>query len=1098
MWTVIIRLILRNRILILSLLGLFTAFMIYQAKDVGLSYHFAHILPETDSTRIKYDQFRTQFGEDGDVLFLGVDDPDLYKIENFSEWYDLNERLDKIEGVDTVVSLARVYDLEIIEYDTIGYDRRNYCFDDYAFEDSISYIYAFNEKQRDSIGLDHLKDVYQLDKKFITSVALPSDSIDNPEIYNFCIQTINDYLAASNSKLTFINFPETYRKDIANKASFITDDLDCSDYIIALEKSDDLTFEELQLWLDFNNSLWYKDGLNAYNVQYIKDIKARKLKLKPIMKNKPGSQEELDTILQKIRNLPFYQDFLYKEGDDVTLMAITLNKEILNSKGRIAFVNEVQQEAEKFSENTGIDIHYSGLPFIRTKTMEKVKNELLLFIVLAVIVLAIVLYLFFRSFKAVFISLFVVGIAVAWVFGTVSLMGYQITILTGLIPPLIIVIGIPNCIFLLNKYHHEYKKHGNKVKAIATAVRKIGNATFLTNLTTASGFATFIVTQSTILVEFGVVASLNIMGVFIISLLIIPIFSSFLPPPSLRHTKHLDNKWLDVVLNRLEWIVLNRRTMVYLATIALVVVCFIGIYFIKTTGRLVDDIPQDDPLYEDLLFFEDHFSGVMPFEIIINSKEPNGVFKKEKTVTVYKDDGSKETYNSFEVTLDKIKRLEKVFTQDTLEYEGKQIVMSEYFSRPLSIIDAISFVNQAHTHYEKLKEYEKTIKKLEKDKEALNPKIKKRKLALEKLQSKVESFENQLPDLTGKDSIIASHKIDSLSKKIKRTQFTYDSINNQILVFDDEIEKVKLNREARISSHSRMNYKHPSKRNELDDLRKKYVTNENATMNFNTFLNEDRSKTRLSVQMANLGTPEIAMIKNAVIPKLNEIFPEDDFDIELTGMTVVFLKGTNFLINNLFISLSIAILLIAIFIAIMFQSFRMVLITIVPNLIPLIFTAGIMGFAGIPIKPSTILIFSIAFGISVDDSIHYLAKYRQELKIFNWEIRPSVITALRETGHSMIYTSIVLFFGFAIFTASGFGGTQALGILVSITLLVAMLTNLVLLPSLLLTVERKLLVKAYKEPLFQIYDEEEDIELDDLEIDTSTRIEPKKADDHSG
>ncbi|PLX04492.1 MAG: transporter [Marinilabiliales bacterium] len=796
MWTIIVRTILRNRVIILSLLGLFTLFMGWNARKVSLSYEFAHLLPETDSTRIKYRLFREKFGEDGDIMLVGVDDPKLLELDNFNAWYDLAKTMDKIPGVDTVISIARI----------------------------------FNVVKNDSL---------------------------------------------------------------------------------------------------------------------------HKLQLKPIITDNVKSQPELDSLLGVIRGLRFYENFLFVDTSDVTMMGVTLNKEILNTKSRLRFVKEVYDLVEEFSKETGIEAHYSGLPYIRTQTMAKVKTELELFIILAIIVLAVVLYLFFRSFKAVMVSLVVVAIAVIWVFGTIALMDYKITILTGLIPPLIIVIGIPNCVFLINKYQQEYKKHGNKIKALSTVVRKIGNATFLTNITTASGFATFILTSSSILIQFGVVASLNILGVFLISLLIIPIFFSLLPPPSSRHTKHLENKTLKEIIGRLLNSVIDYRPVIYISTIALVIACIIGVSMIKAKGRLVDDIPQNDPVMEDLKFFEDHFRGVMPFEIEIDTKKKNGIFA-ENARTLYK-----------------MKKLQKIFTKDS--------VMSQYFSRPLSIIDAISFVYQAH--------------------------------------------------------------------KDGKSKF-------YILPPPTELNKLK-----------------------------KYVDNaQDDRMNFSIFIDSTNQRTRFSIQMANLGTPQIQALIDSLKPKIHDVFDPADYNINITGMTVVFLKGTNFLIKNLFISLTIAIFLIALFIATMFRSGRMVIVSLIPNLIPLLFTAAIMGYFGIPIKPSTILIFSIAFGISVDDSIHFLAKYHQELKINNYEIGQSVVNALKETGISMIYTSIVLFFGFAIFTASGFGGTKALGILVSITLLVAMLTNLILLPSLLLTIERKVTLKAYKEPLIHIFEEEEDIELDELKI----------------
>jgi hypothetical protein len=160
----------------------------------------------------------------------------------------------------------------------------------------------------------------------------------------------------------------------------------------------------------------------------------------------------------------------------------------------------------------------------------------------------------------------------------------------------------------------------------------------------------------------------------------------------------------------------------------------------------------------------------------------------------------------------------------------------------------------------------------------------------------------------------------------------------------------------------------------------------------------------------------------------------------------------------------------------------MVMVSLIPNFIPLLFTAGVMGWAGIPLKPSTLLVFSIAFGISVDDTIHYLAKYRLELKSKQWDLKECVIMAIREAGLGMFYTSIVLFFGFSMFSFSEFGGTKALGLLVSLTLLVAMITNLVLLPTILLSLERRLTTKSFEEPYFDAYAEESDMDWNNLDV----------------
>ncbi|MCB0396157.1 MAG: MMPL family transporter [Flavobacteriales bacterium] len=790
MWASLSTIILRNRLTFLLAIGLLTAFMGYKATSVQLSYEFASLLPEDDTASVDYHEFKALFGEDGNVLVIGIQDPDIFKLDKFQGWYDLTHAIRNTDGIEEVVSLARLYSI-----------RKN-----------------------------------QEEHKF-----------------------------------------------------------------------------------DFF----------------------------PVIEHRPETQEELDSIRKEILDLPFYNNIIYHEDNHSTLMAVTLDEKRLNSKSRITLVEDVIALADDFSAKYHTDVHYSGLPFIRTAITAKVKKELQMFLFLAIAVTATILFLFFRSITPMVFSMVVVIIGVIWSFGIISLLGYKITMLTGLIPPLIIVIGIPNCIFLLNKYHREYKNHGNQFKALARVIQKTGAAILMTNVTTACGFATFSITESKVLKEFGVVASVNILLIFVLSLLLIPIIFSYLKPPREKHTQHLDNRLVQRFVERLVVIINDYRRWVYVSTVLLLVVVVLGVVKMKTTGNIVDDLPSHDPITVDLRFFEEHFSGVMPFEIFIDTKTKKGVMRLP--------------------TLEKIEKLQKI--------------ISSYpeFSRPLSVVDLIKFSKQAYYNG--------------------NP------------------SRYQLPTKPESGFILSYVPKDSLGKN-------------------------------------------PLK----------------------SFIDSTKAITRVSAQMADIGTREIERIRDDLRPKIDSIFDPAKYRVILTGTSLVFLKGTDYLVNSLFVSVALAVFLIAFFMAVLFRSFRMVLISLVPNMIPLLLTAALMGFAGISIKPSTVLIFSIAFGISVDDTIHFLAKYRQELKIYNGNIKKSVLAAMREVGVSMMYTSIILFFGFGIFAASRFGGTQALGVLISITLLIAMFSNLVLLPSLLLSLNKAIVSKTFREPFFEILDEEEDIDLDELTI----------------
>lgn len=756
---------------------------------------------------------------------------------------------------------------------------------------------------------------------------------------------------------TYIEYEE-FKETFGNDGSVI---------VVGIDDENLYQLEKFNAWYDLAQSIkkietpFVKNGekvivkgvsealsiANAYTLH--KNKPEKRFDFEQIVKQKPQTQAEVDSLKQVLLNQPFYQGFLYADSSNATIMVITLNREVLDSKYRNALFEKIDAEIVKFHEQTDIVVHKSGLPYIRANSTTKVASEIKIFLALSILITSFILYLFFRSFKATLYSMLVVSVGVVWSMGMLSLFNFEVTILTGLIPPLLIVIGIPNCIFLLNKYHSEYKHHGNQIKALSRVIQKIGNAIFLTNTTTALGFATFIFTQSEILVQFGIVAAIDIFVVFILSILMIPIIFSFLKPPKQRHVKHLENKLMAKIVAKMEYLVKYQRKAIYAVTVVVVLLSIFGLSKMTTTGNIIDDLPKNDPIVEDLRFFEKSFNGVMPFEVVVDTKEKGGVFA----------DNGKALY--------KIKKLQKEFAK------------YPQFSKPLSIVEAIKFSYQS---------YKKG-----------NPKF------------------YILPPAT-------------------------------------ELNKLK-----------------------------KYIQKDEKRSKFSAFIDSTNQRTRISFQMADVGTKEMDALLTDLRPKIDSIFPPQDYKVTLTGTSVVFLKGTDYLVDNLFTSLTLAIILIASLMSVLFSSVRMVLVSLIPNLLPLLTTAGIMGFFGIPIKPSTILIFSIAFGITVDDTIHFLAKYRQELKQHQWNIREAVILALRETGVSMVYTSIILFFGFGVFTVSSFGGTVALGILVSLTILMAMLADLLLLPSLLLSLDKALTTKAFKkEPLIEIIDEEEDIDLDELEI----------------
>lgn len=758
--------------------------MAYKGQHVKLSYENASLLPENDITRIDYQEFKNIFGEDGNVIVIGANNPELFSLKNFNAWLDLGKTLREIDGVEEVLSISR-------------------------------------------------------------------------------------------------------------------------------------------------------------SINLIKNDSTHQFEVLPIVNKKATSQAEVDSLKNLLLSLKIYEGMLYNPKTQATLMTITLDKQKINDESRTVLINNLVDAVDAYSKQYKIDIHYSGMPYIRTVTMQKIKHELFMFILLSIAVATLIMFLFFRSIKVVISSLLVVGISIIWVMGTIVLFNFKITILTGVIPSLIVIIVIENCIYILNKYHWEYKSHGNKMRALSQVIQRIGFASLMTNAATALGFAAFIVIPNQMLREFGIITSINVMVLYGLTIILLPIIFSFQKPPLPKHVKHLDSNFFGALLDKIIYLISFRRTLIYSISGGLVFIGLVGVSMMKTSGKIVDDFRSDDPVYLDLKFFEQNFGGVMPFEISVDTKKKNGALAHSN--------------------IQKIDQMQKTINQ------------YPEFSKPLSLTEVFKFARQAYYGG--------------------------------------DSAKYSLPSSMERNFILAY-----LPQNVQKT----------------------------------------------------------GTNLLQSFLDSTRQITRVSFQMADVSTNQMDSLMKKIRPKVDSIFDPAKYEVKLTGNSVLYAKGTNFLIRNLFESVGIAIFLISLLMALLFSSFRMILVSMIPNIIPLLITAAIMGFAGIPIKPSTIIVFSIALGISVDNAIQYLSRYRHELKLTNGDIKNSALSALHEAGFSMIYTSIVLVLGFSVFIVSEFGGTQALGILISTTLLIAMFFNVMVLPSLLLTLDKRLVSKSFTEPIIEIYDEEDE------------------------
>ncbi|OGX88095.1 hypothetical protein BEN47_09485 [Hymenobacter lapidarius] len=798
MWERLAYFIIRFRLSLIAVLAVITVFMAWKAKDVEMTYDFAQVVSPNDPDMVYFQNFKKTFGEDGNVLVLGLQDSSVYKLGNFNELRRLTDTLARIEGVNGVLSVSKLLNIS---------------------------------------------------------------------------------------------------KDTANNSFRAT----------------------------------------------------------PIFGTAPRTQGELDSLMRVVNSVEFYKGQLISPVTGATLLALTMDPKYLNSSRRQAVMNNILGFATQFEKKTGIRLHYAGLPYVRSTMTSKVASEMKFFTILAMVVTGLTLLVFFRTWSAVVFPLIVVGVTVVWCIGSIVLLGFKINLLTGLIPSIIVVIGIPNCTYLLSRYHYDYRKSGNQMLAMTRVIRKIGLVTLMNNTTTAVGFVVFAFTDIAILYQFGLVATVNIFAAFVISFILIPAVFSMLPPPTPKQLEHLDAAPLTKLLEFFDHLVLDRRPTVYVAALVLVAGAAFGISRIESVSYMVDDLPKKSSVNADLAFFESHFNGVMPLEFEVDTHKKRGLLKLKN--------------------LEKIDQFEKFLrTQPEL-------------SPPVSLVTFLKASTQAFYNGD--------------------PKF------------------FRLPDNSERPYILTA-----------------------------------LANSKGAGNEAGMNSKL-----------------------LRSFADSTGQRARISLKIADIGSQNLDSLMNKrILPEMNRIFNGSGMDIRPTGTTILFTKGNEYIIHTLRESLFLAFGLVGLVVLVLFRSFKTVLFALIPNAVTLVLTAGIMGFFNIPLKPSTALIFVIALGIDGDNSIHLLAKFRQEMALNGHRVREAVSVTLSEAGTSMIYTSIVLFVGFSIFAFSEFGGTKALGLLMSASLLITNFSNLILLPAMLITFDHGKGNLIDNNALIRHYDESYHEEDDDAEL----------------
>lgn len=654
----------------------------------------------------------------------------------------------------------------------------------------------------------------------------------------------------------------------------------------------------------------------VHNCGYFKKAGLNGLSFKPYL-NLNLPEISVEDSLRIFQNEQFLGSILSKNGQSICLFVRTQSN--LNKKEAAHVLKLIDDKKEKFNFS---GFHLAGRVLAQTYIVDKMIWELVLFISASIFLLVGFLYISFRSWWGVVIPLTVVLVAIVWTLAIMLFTGKSFDLLMVMLPTIIFVVGMSDLVHLLAKYLDELRQGKEKFEAIKVAFKEVRWATFLTSLTTAIGFFSLTFANITPIKEFGIYAGISVFVAYFLAFTFLPSVLVLVNPPQKLIESPKNNFW-DKFLRKWLISIFNNKSKIIFITVGLVIIGVFTANALKIDNYLLEDLSNSDPVKKDVIYFEENYSGLRPFEAEIIAKKESGVI-------------------SFEF-LNELQKIE-YYLKTEYTQEGVGFLIS-----PTTLIKEANFIKKGSK---------------------------------------------------------------SKYRKLPKTQRRFDALKRQIKKGADQLGQVELGN------------------------------------GFNLVSN-DSMKCRITGKLRDVGGFNIGLENKKLEAFIAENINSEILDFRLTGTAVLIDKNNGTLAKDLMFSLLFAFTIIAFVVGVMFKNVKIALLSLVPNILPLLLVTVVMFIGGIDLKISTSLIFTLAFGIAVDDTIHLLSKYKLEQKKGRSHLY-ALKRSYLSSGKAIIVTSLILVGGFLTLLFSTFTSTFYMGLLVSVTLILALILDLMVMPLIML------------------------------------------------
>ncbi|MRI00008.1 MMPL family transporter [Kriegella sp. EG-1] len=561
------------------------------------------------------------------------------------------------------------------------------------------------------------------------------------------------------------------------------------------------------------------------------------------------------------------------------------------------------------------DYHILGRAYFYEALIAMQKEELIKTSIAASILVVIILFLVYRRFLVVAITMTSIILALILFLGLLALLGKELTTLASFYPILILIVGTSDVIHILDDYLSKLRAGLEKNEAMLRTLKEVGISTLLTSVTTAIGFASLLTSKSSVVSSFGINSAIGVLVAFITIICFTCTLLLLVKKEKVLPKNGVSPKWING-LNKVNVITKRYHKPILILSLAFTAICILGTSKVNTNYQIKESLPTGSPIAKDFDFFQNNYGGFRPLEVAVITKNPYKI-------------------TDFIIT----KEIEKV----------------EQYLKSLGPVRNVQSVN---------------------------------------------SFYKGL------------HKANNLNKS---DFFVLPETEKAFVKYKSEVKKL-------------------------------------ARKPFTKFVNEDETKSRITAKVLDVGLDTLNVVYNKFYDFTKKNTDSTMVKFKLTGTGILLDKNAFYVKDSLLQGLLLGLLLVAIIMALLFKNLKLLLISLLPNMLPLLFAAALLGFLSIPLEATISVVFAIVFGIAVDDTIHFLGRYK--VCISNGLTKEEALqVTFTETGRALVITTLILFFGFLVLLLSVHTPSFTIGLLISVTLLTALILDLLLLPVLM----RKLL-----------------------------------------